>query len=93
MAEKIIGIDLGTTNSVVAIMEGDSPTVVTNPEGGRTHGEHASVLHHHADRHQAGSSANCEFGASAAHIITQCHHNGKKLKYNYFDIYFIYKTL
>jgi molecular chaperone DnaK len=33
---KIIGIDLGTTNSVVAIMEGDSPTVITSPEGGRT---------------------------------------------------------
>jgi molecular chaperone DnaK len=33
---KIIGIDLGTTNSVVALMEGDSPFVVTNPEGGRT---------------------------------------------------------
>ncbi len=32
---KIIGIDLGTTNSVVAIMEGDKPTVITNPEGGR----------------------------------------------------------
>jgi molecular chaperone DnaK len=33
---KIIGIDLGTTNSVVAVMEGDSPTVIPNPEGGRT---------------------------------------------------------
>jgi molecular chaperone DnaK len=33
---KIIGIDLGTTNSVVAIMEGDSPVVITNPEGSRT---------------------------------------------------------
>jgi len=33
---KIIGIDLGTTNSVVAVMEGGKPTVVTNPEGGRT---------------------------------------------------------
>ncbi len=32
---KIIGIDLGTTNSVVAVMEGDKPTVITNPEGGR----------------------------------------------------------
>jgi molecular chaperone DnaK len=32
---KIIGIDLGTTNSVVAVMEGGEPTVVTNPEGGR----------------------------------------------------------
>jgi molecular chaperone DnaK len=33
---KIIGIDLGTTNSVVAIMEGDNPTVIANEEGGRT---------------------------------------------------------
>jgi molecular chaperone DnaK len=33
---KIIGIDLGTTNSVVAIMEGGNPTVITNPEGART---------------------------------------------------------
>ena len=33
---KVIGIDLGTTNSVVAVMEGDKPTVITNPEGGRT---------------------------------------------------------
>jgi len=33
---KIIGIDLGTTNSVVAVMEAGEPTVITNPEGGRT---------------------------------------------------------
>ena len=33
--EKIIGIDLGTTNSVVAIMEGDQPKVITNAEGNR----------------------------------------------------------
>ena len=33
---KIIGIDLGTTNSVVAVMEGDTPAVIANPEGGRT---------------------------------------------------------
>lgn len=32
---KIIGIDLGTTNSVVAVMEGGQPTVITNPEGSR----------------------------------------------------------
>ena len=32
---KIIGIDLGTTNSVVAVMEGGEPKVITNPEGSR----------------------------------------------------------
>jgi len=32
---KVIGIDLGTTNSVVAIMEGSEPVVITNPEGSR----------------------------------------------------------
>ncbi len=33
---KIIGIDLGTTNSVVAVMEGSSPVVIPNSDGGRT---------------------------------------------------------
>jgi molecular chaperone DnaK len=33
---KVIGIDLGTTNSVVAVMEGGEPVVVVNQEGGRT---------------------------------------------------------
>lgn len=34
--KKIIGIDLGTTNSVVAVVEGNEPEVITNSEGGRT---------------------------------------------------------
>ncbi len=33
---RVIGIDLGTTNSCVAVMEGGEPKVITNPEGGRT---------------------------------------------------------
>ena len=33
---KIIGIDLGTTNSCVAVMEGSSPKVIENSEGART---------------------------------------------------------
>src|SRR5215468_2543855 len=36
MASKVIGIDLGTTNSVVAVMEGGEPAVIVNQEGART---------------------------------------------------------
>jgi molecular chaperone DnaK len=33
---KVIGIDLGTTNSCMAVLEGGEPTVIPNSEGGRT---------------------------------------------------------
>src|SRR5437899_2718906 len=36
MPRKVIGIDLGTTNSVVAVMEGGEPAVIVNQEGART---------------------------------------------------------
>ncbi|MFN8571166.1 MAG: molecular chaperone DnaK [Gemmatimonadaceae bacterium] len=36
MADKVIGIDLGTTNSVVSVLEGGDPIVIPNSEGGRT---------------------------------------------------------
>lgn len=35
-AVQVVGIDLGTTNSAVAAMEGGKPTIITNAEGGRT---------------------------------------------------------
>ena len=34
--KKAVGIDLGTTNSVIAVIEGGSPEVIANAEGGRT---------------------------------------------------------
>uniref|UniRef100_A0A7C9D112 Adenosinetriphosphatase n=1 Tax=Opuntia streptacantha TaxID=393608 RepID=A0A7C9D112_OPUST len=36
VCEKVVGIDLGTTNSAVAAMEGGKPTIITNTEGQRT---------------------------------------------------------
>ena len=36
MPGKVIGIDLGTTNSVVSVMEGGQPVVIVNQEGART---------------------------------------------------------
>ena len=36
MVDKVIGVDLGTTNSVVAVIEGGQPVVITNSEGLRT---------------------------------------------------------
>ncbi len=35
MGGKVVGIDLGTTNSAIAVMEGGNPTVIVNAEGAR----------------------------------------------------------
>lgn len=40
---KIIGIDLGTTNSCVYVMEGKDPKCITNPNGGRIHSLHCGI--------------------------------------------------
>jgi molecular chaperone DnaK (HSP70) len=57
---KIIGIDLGTTNSVVAVMEGGQPTVIANQEGARTT---PSVVAIHQERRAAGRAG----GQAAGH--------------------------
>ena len=36
MSSKILGIDLGTTNSAMAVLEGGEPTIIVNAEGDRT---------------------------------------------------------
>ena len=51
---KIIGIDLGTTNSCVAIMEGGTTVVITNAEGARTT---ASVIAYKGNERLAGIPA------------------------------------
>lgn len=51
---KIIGIDLGTTNSAVAVLEGKDPKIITNPEGNRTT---PSVVSFKNGEHQVGEVA------------------------------------
>ena len=63
---RVIGIDLGTTNSCVAVMEGGEPRVIPNAEGGRTT---PSVVAIAKDGERQGPAAEVE-GASAGGTIT-----------------------
>ncbi|QBP17965.1 molecular chaperone DnaK [Acetilactobacillus jinshanensis] len=54
VSNKIIGIDLGTTNSAVAVLEGKEPKIITNPDGGRTT---PSVVAFKNGTHQVGDVA------------------------------------
>lgn len=64
---KIIGIDLGTTNSVVAVMEGGQPTVITNAEGGRLT---PSVVAFKGDERLVGQIAKRQAVTNADHTIS-----------------------
>jgi molecular chaperone DnaK len=70
MADKIIGIDLGTTNSCVAVMEGGKPSVITNTEGGRTT---PSVVHIAKGERMVGQIAKNQ-------LITDTQHTVKSIK-------------
>ena len=56
---KVIGIDLGTTNSVVAVMEGGEPTVITNQEGARLTPSVVGFLRAVSVGRSAGKTSSC----------------------------------
>ncbi len=64
---KVIGIDLGTTNSCVAVMEGGEPTVIPNSEGGRTTPSVVSFLQ--SGERVVGEAAKRQQAANAARTI------------------------
>lgn len=88
---KIIGIDLGTTNSVVAVMEGSEPKVITNEEGARTtpsvvaYGQDGEILVGQVARRQAVTNpGRTVFSAKRFIGISweQAQQEGSKVPYN-----------
>src|SRR5260370_1214931 len=69
---KIIGIDLGTTNSVVAVMEGGRPVVITNPQGGRLPPAVTAVRAYFSDaQRQATKDAGQIAGLEVSRIVNE----------------------
>lgn len=76
---KIIGIDLGTTNSCVAVLEGGEPVVIPNPEGGRTT---PSVVAFKNGERQVGEIAKRQAITNPNTVISIKRHMGTNYKVN-----------
>ena len=63
---KIIGIDLGTTNSAMAVMEGGEPTIIPNAEGNRTTPSIVAVNPKSGER-MVGQKQQCRGGSARTH--------------------------
>jgi Molecular chaperone len=78
---KIIGIDLGTTNSVVAVMEGGEPQVITNAEGGRiTPSVVAAFVAKSGERRLVGQVANVRRSPTRRHHLQHQALHGSSLR-------------
>ena len=79
---KIIGIDLGTTNSCVAVMEGGQPTVIANSEGART--TPSVVAFTKSGERLVGETAKRQAGTNVdGTVISIKRHMGENYKFNY----------
>ena len=75
---KIIGIDLGTTNSCVAVMEGNEPVVIQNSEGKRTTPSIVAFMEN--GERKVGDPAKCQAVTNAQNTISSIKRfMGKKL--------------
>lgn len=73
---KVIGIDLGTTNSAVAVLEGGQPKIITNPEGNRTT---PSVVAFKDGEIQVGEVAKRQAITNRYHRVHQASHGRSRL--------------
>ena len=67
MSKKIVGIDLGTGNSAIAVMEGGNPVIIVNTEGNRTT---PSVVGFSGDSKKVGNAAKRQAITNAKNTVS-----------------------